>query len=119
MLLIQALFFADGGLVALGANTVNMAGFGCLVGWYTYNFMNKLIKNKNIAMFVTAWFSVLGTTTLCSLELEVSNKYPIFDTLGSMLKAHVLIGLGEGIITITLVYYVTKVLKWSLYSEEK
>ena len=34
VLLIQCLFFADGGLLALGANIWNMAFYGCFVGYY-------------------------------------------------------------------------------------
>ena len=34
VLLIQCLFFADGGLLALGANVWNMAFYGCFVGYY-------------------------------------------------------------------------------------
>ena len=34
ILAIQSLFFADGGLMALGANIWNMAFYGCFVGYY-------------------------------------------------------------------------------------
>ena len=34
ILAIQALFFADGGLLALGANCWNMAFYGCFIGYY-------------------------------------------------------------------------------------
>ena len=34
ILAIQCLFFADGGLMALGANVWNMAFYGCFVGYY-------------------------------------------------------------------------------------
>ena len=34
VLTIQCLFFADGGLMALGANIWNMAFYGCFVGYY-------------------------------------------------------------------------------------
>ena len=34
ILTIQCLFFADGGLMALGANCWNMAFYGCFVGYY-------------------------------------------------------------------------------------
>ena len=34
ILAIQCLFFADGGLMALGANIWNMAFYGCFVGYY-------------------------------------------------------------------------------------
>jgi len=34
VLLIQCLFFADGGLMALGANVWNMAFYGCFLGYY-------------------------------------------------------------------------------------
>ena len=34
VLTIQCLFFADGGLMALGANIWNMAFYGCFIGYY-------------------------------------------------------------------------------------
>lgn len=35
VLAIQCLFFADGGLMALGANIWNMAFYGCFVGYFS------------------------------------------------------------------------------------
>jgi cobalt/nickel transport system permease protein len=119
VLLVQSLFFADGGFLALGANIINLAGFGCLMSWHIHRFIKKFIKNSNLAIFITAWFSVAGAAGLCSVELAVSGTYSFFDTFKAMLGVHALIGLGEGLITVVLVNYISRILKWSMYSEEK
>lgn len=45
VLLIQCLFFADGGLLALGANIWNMAFYGCFIGALIWNLF---VKKRNV-----------------------------------------------------------------------
>ncbi|MFH1710461.1 MAG: energy-coupling factor ABC transporter permease, partial [bacterium] len=62
VLAVQSIFFADGGIMALGANILNMAIIGTLACYYIYYFINKMFRNEVGAyagVFLSAFFSVL------------------------------------------------------------
>ncbi|OGF46356.1 MAG: hypothetical protein A2231_04685 [Candidatus Firestonebacteria bacterium RIFOXYA2_FULL_40_8] len=102
VLLVQSLFFADGGMISLGANIINMGLIGCLLSYYLYEYLNKLLRNKNIAVFIAAWASVIGAAFACSLEVGLSGKIPVLSVTKAMLGVHAIIGVAEAIITIFL-----------------
>ncbi len=103
VLIIQSLFFADGGLMALGANIINMAVIGGLLCYFIYFGLKKIMPNF-IAVFVTAWFSVFLAALACSLEVGLSNAIPLPTVTFAMLKVHAVIGVFEGVITLVLIY---------------
>jgi cobalt/nickel transport system permease protein len=62
--LVQAFFFQDGGITALGANLLNMGLIGTLGGYYCYRFIRLLLgpsrwRSMAIATGVTAWLNTL------------------------------------------------------------
>lgn len=109
VLLMQALFFADGGLLAFGANMFNMAIIGGLSFFIIRILAGKTEKGGRfyVGVFVASWLSVVLGAIACGLEIGVS---PVFSQAGgvsvtvpAMLFWHVLIGLGEAAITATLI----------------
>ena len=77
ILAIQALFFADGGLLALGANVWNMAFYGCFVGYfliYRPLMQGKLLSGKGRTKLVLA--SVLG----CVVTLQLGALSVVVET---------------------------------------
>ncbi len=104
VLAVQALLFQDGGLLALGANVFNMAVAGVLVGWVTYAAMKRLLGTRPwatmVSGFAAAWLSVLIASLLAAAELAVSGTSPWGVVLPAMGLVHVLIGFGEGLITV-------------------
>ena len=109
VLLMQALFFADGGLMAFGANVFNMAVIGAL-SFYAVKLLNRHSTNpKRFAssIFVAAWLSVVVGALACALEIGFSSIFAsaggIIVTIPAMLFWHVIIGLGEGAITMSLI----------------
>ncbi len=104
VLVVQALIFQDGGLVALGANVFNMAFVGVFVGYYTYKWLSALIGRETtgtfIGAFAGAWLSVVVASTFAALELAVSGVSPLGVALPAMAGVHALIGIGEGFITV-------------------
>ena len=63
ILAIQALFFADGGLLALGANVWNMAFYGCFVGYfliYRPLMQGRLLAGKGRTKLVLASVLEIG-----------------------------------------------------------
>jgi len=105
VLVIQSLVFADGGVIALGANIFNMAIGGAVGGYYFYQLGLKLFKNKNLAIISASWLSVLLAAILCALELAFSKTVSLNLVLPAMVSVHALIGIGEAIITILAVKF--------------
>ncbi len=103
VMIAQSFIFQDGGLLALGANILNMGIIACLGAYYMYNPINTLLgsnrRSKLVASFIAAWGSVLLASIACAVELALSGVSPIGVVLPAMAGIHALIGIGEGLIT--------------------
>ena len=103
VLTVQSLVFQDGGLLALGANIVNMGVIPCLVGYYLYRGVASLFRKRKLGIMVGAglagWLTVVASAVFCALELAISGTVPLRIALPAMAGIHALIGIGEGLIT--------------------
>ena len=103
VLLVQALLFQDGGIGALGANTLNMAVLGVGGGVLLYRWLLALLGvgvRRRVAAAATAAFgSTLLVGVAVAAELALSGTVPIVPALVAVGGGHVLMGLGEGVIT--------------------
>jgi cobalt/nickel transport system permease protein len=102
VLVIQALAFGDGGILALGANVFNMGVIAPFVGYGLYRLIRRLWRTgagRFVGSFVGAWLAVVAAATACALELAVSGTTPLAVVLPAMVGVHAIIGLGEGLIT--------------------
>ncbi len=101
---IQALIFQDGGLLALGANLFNMAVVGVTVSYFVYTSIQKLARGKSWGVFVggaaAAWLSIVIASLAAALELAFSGTTPANISVPAMGGIHMLIGIGEGLITV-------------------
>ena len=95
VLTVQALFFADGGLLALGCNIFNLAFLPCFVAY-------PLIYRTIVGLQLGALAVVLET-----LFSEVS-ELPFSTFLLLMLPIHLAIGIVEGLLTAAVVTFVGK-----------
>jgi cobalt/nickel transport system permease protein len=68
ILSVQAFIFQDGGVLALGANILNMAFAGVIVGYLPYYFWGR----RRLAIFAGGAFSVLTSALLAVAELLIS-----------------------------------------------
>ncbi len=91
VLALQAFAFGDGGVLALGANTFNMAIVAIYAARFAY---------ERWGAFAASWASVFAASLSCSAFLVLSGA-PIaaFPAMG---LTHALIGIGEGMITVLL-----------------
>jgi cobalt/nickel transport system permease protein len=109
VLVVQALIFQDGGLVALGANVFNMGVVACLVGHYAFIWLKRLLGEGTqgvvISGFVAAWASVVAAAIACALELALSGTSALAVALPAMTLVHILIGIGEGLITVAVLVF--------------
>ncbi|MEA5573945.1 energy-coupling factor ABC transporter permease [Calothrix sp. UHCC 0171] len=103
VLIIQAVLFADGGITALGANILNMGLVGVWVGWILTQTLQRLFggaKNRlPLAAGIAAGISVVVAAIFAAIELALSGTSPLNIVLPAMAGIHILIGVGEGLIT--------------------
>jgi cobalt/nickel transport system permease protein len=110
VLLVQCFLFNDGGLTALGANFVNMGLIGTVGGYAIYAAFRRAIAGPRgvlIAAMAAAWFSVLLAAGAFAVELGGSGHRDDFlRILSWMGLVHAAIGVGEAVITGTVVRFV-------------
>jgi cobalt/nickel transport system permease protein len=102
VLVVQCLVFADGGLLALGANVLNMAVIGSLVGGALLAAFGRVargLRGRVIAAAFASWCSVVLAAVACAAELAVSGTVPLRIVLPAMVTVHMVIGVGEAVIT--------------------
>jgi cobalt/nickel transport system permease protein len=107
VLAVQALVMADGGITALGANVLNMAIVGGVVGYFAFLGLKKLLPKTVTGYFfsvaIASWLSIVMASIACALELALSGTVPLSLVLPSMVSVHIVIGIGEALITSTVV----------------
>jgi len=109
VLVVQGFFFADGGLSALGLNVFNMALLGTLGGYLIYRGLLALLpKNRTgtlIATGVAAGLSVPIAAFAFVLEYAIGGEggAGLGTVAAAMGGVHLLIGIGEGLITALVV----------------
>ena len=110
VLIVQALLFADGGVTALGLNVTNMALLGTAAGYLVIVALLRL----RIPLFATALLasviSVLVAAQGFVLEYALGggNGLSVGAMFAAMSGSHLLIGLGEGLITAVTVAAVAR-----------
>ena len=115
VVVIQSLLFADGGLSALGINVFNMAIVTSLVGWLVITSWKKLFGEANISIIsgsiVAGLLSVIFSSIAFVFEYALGGTVavPLSSVLLAMLSTHLLIGLGEGVITALIVSLLLRV----------
>ncbi|WP_448267513.1 energy-coupling factor ABC transporter permease [Nostoc sp. DSM 114159] len=112
VLIIQAVLFADGGITALGANIFNMAVVGVWVGWVLTETLQRLFGGSKgrlpLAAGIAAGVSVVVAAIACAIELALSGTAPVAIVLPAMTGVHILIGIGEGMITGGVLTYLSR-----------
>jgi cobalt/nickel transport system permease protein len=106
VLMVQAVFFGDGGLTVLGANILLMSGAGAGFGGLLRHVLIQKSENpllRNLATAFAAWCSVVVAACLCSFFLASGSEASLSAVLWPMLKVHALIGVGEAVLTLAMV----------------
>lgn len=102
VLLVQALFFGDGGITTLGVNVLNMGIIGGTVGLFTFKGLRKVI-GKYPAIGVGAWLATFIAAEACAIEMALAGTFPLTVGLASMGIYHAFIGIIEAILTIIVI----------------
>jgi cobalt/nickel transport system permease protein len=105
VLLVQGIFFADGGLSALGINIVNMALVTVLVGYLVFQGLLRLLPENRRSVVVASFVAALVSVPVASLSFVLfyalggTTDISLGTVAGAMVGVHVLIGIGEAFIT--------------------
>lgn len=112
VLLVQALIFADGGVLALGANILNLGVIAPFVGfgiWHVALRLRDSFWPKVAGAFVAGWVACVVSALAAAFEIWVSGNAQFALVMGAMGFWHALIGIGEGVVTAGIVAYVLRV----------
>ncbi|MFE1308791.1 energy-coupling factor ABC transporter permease [Streptomyces sp. NPDC058755] len=105
VLLMQGVLFADGGLTALGVNITDMAIVTTVVSYAVFRALLAVLPRKRrsvtVASFVAALVSVPAAAVAFTLMYAVggTTDVAIGKVATAMIGVHVLIGIGEAVIT--------------------
>lgn len=135
-LLIQALIFGDGGILAFGANCFNMAFVLPFTGYYIYKLIKDKVKSKkgeyaavilgsyialNVAAFLTAIeFGIQPLLFKDASGLPLYCPYPLSVAVPAMIIPHLLVaGVVEAVVTVGVYGFIKKVSPGTIYEGDK
>lgn len=124
-LIVQAVFFGDGGILAIGANCFNMAFLLPFTGYYAFSLLKKCFTTGTMLPVCAAGAGFLGINAAAlaaAIEFGIqpllfTNElgqalycpYPLSISIPAMMAGHLTIfGLAEAVFTGTMLAYLTK-----------
>ena len=135
-LLIQALMFGDGGILAFGANCFNMAFVIPFAGYYLYKMLLRLFKSKKgeyASIFIASYVAINVAALFAAMEFGIQPllfkdpkglpmycPYDFWVSIPAMLIPHLLVaGVLEGLITVFVFAFIKKVSPGTIYEGAK
>ena len=135
-LLLQALLFGDGGVLAFGANCFNMAFIMPYAGYYIYKFIKDRVsseKGEYAAIFIASYISLNMGALFTAIEFGIQPllfkdalgmplycPYPLSVSIPAMVLSHLLVaGAVEGIITTGVYGFIKKVSPGTIYEDSQ
>lgn len=109
VVVVQALLFADGGISALGYNVLNMAIVPAFGGWALYRLIRRVLPATSSGVIAATGLAAAASVVLSSMAFSIEWLFgasaPVpFDTVfTAMVGVHVLIGIGEGVLSALMV----------------
>ena len=134
-LLLQALIFGDGGILAFGANCFNMAFVMPFVGYYISKLVRKLLKFKAgdiVSVAIGSYFGINAASLMAAIEFGVQPylfkdaagqamycPYGLNVSIPAMMIAHLTVaGLAEVIYTVLVYSFLKKASNQKFYLEK-
>lgn len=109
---LQALIFHDGGITTLGANLLNMAIIDVLIGYYIYRLIIAKTGFSKKTVFIGGllggWMGIFIAGVACGVEIGLSPQFPygVLISVPAMGVWHFILGIIEGIITGSVLFYI-------------
>ncbi|MCE5329919.1 cobalt transporter CbiM [bacterium] len=135
-LLIQALLFGDGGILAFGANCFNMAFVAPFAGYFIYKFIKERVsagKGEYIGIIAGSYIGINMAALCAAIEfgiqpllfknaagLPLYSPYPLSVSVPAMMISHLAIaGVAEVIFTVAIYAFIKKVSPGMIYEGAK
>lgn len=135
-LLLQALLFGDGGILAFGANAFNMAFIMPFAGYYIYKFLKLIFKTEKgdyISAFISSYIALNIAALFTAVEFGIQPllfkdaagmplycPYPLSISIPAMVLPHLLVaGFVEAIATVGVYSFIKKVSPDIIYENNK
>ena len=105
VLIMQAFLFADGGLTALGLSTFNMSIIAVWVGYGVFLLVKKILPKTKSSIVMAAAIGALLSVPAAAIGFTIqyamgaTATFSVSTVFGAMVGTHVLIGIGEALIT--------------------
>ncbi len=112
VLIVQCFLFADGGVLALGANIFNMAIVGAGGGYATYRAVCGCLpgtRGQVAAAAFAGWCSTVLAAVSCAGQLAWSGTVAWPAAFTAMAGVHMVIGIGEGLISALVLLAIQRV----------
>lgn len=125
ILVVQALF-GDGGITAIGANTFNMGIIGGIVGFYIVKLCVKILNKTNlqketkvtVSTAIGSYIAIVLAAFFAGVEIGIGGAIPINVIVPIMIFWHLVIGIGEAIISALIVYFIYRAKPEFIMTEE-
>lgn len=119
ILIVQCLIFQDGGLLALGTNIFNLGVVPCYLGYFLFSrIAGKKPKSRRLylATFAATMIGMLAGAAMVPVQVTLSGvaKLPFGEFMLVIVGIHLLVALGEAIITFLVIGYLARVRPASL-----
>lgn len=135
-LLIQALLFGDGGILAFGANCFNMAFVLPFIGYFIYKFIKdraKTQKGEYIGMALGSYVGINIAALCAAIEFGIQpllfhnaagqplySPYPLSVSIPAMTIPHLLVaGVVEAVFTVAIFAFIKNVSPGTIYEGAK
>jgi len=123
VLSLQSLLAADGGVVTLGANIINMGVVTVWGGYWMLQQSRRLFAvdtavGRSASASLAAAVSVVAAATVCALQLSLSGAGSAAVALAEVVPVHLRIGLAEAIVSGALVALAAVAIPGMLYGGE-
>ncbi len=135
-LLIQALMFGDGGILAFGANCFNMAFVLPFIGYFIYKFIKDRVKSEKgeyIGIILGSYFGINIAALCAAIEFGIQpllfknpagqplySPYALGVSIPAMTIPHLLVaGVVEALFTVVIFAFIKKVSPGTIYEGAK
>lgn len=112
VILAQAFFMQDGGLIALGANIFNIGAVTVFSGYVVFEVLGGVQnagKRLAVAGFLAGWLSLVLSSACAAFELALSGTIALRVGLPAMTGYHAIIGVAEGGFTAGILSFLARV----------